>query len=200
MILKQETSLSGNVGYYSISHGIPKGVYSEDQLDLLKKQNPKINVEKFMLDKDPSPVMKNKIVEVGKKELLNIVFETGGTPFKMMAIGDGGFNYATSSKIFPKNSDAALRSPIGQPKEITSFSAVTGDTITGFVKVLASTFFSEDYTESDFKSQNQVDFFVNEVGITTPNGILYSLLSFNNYPFDPKNQQALTIQWFIRSL
>lgn len=187
-------------GGFTITPGIPQGVYTEAELSDLQAKNPEKDLAKY-INATCGPLLKNRIVTVGKQELLNVAFETGGgVVFNFMAVGDGGYDFGLDARKFPQNSDTALFHQVGNAQEILSFGAVTGDPIVGFTKVLSSTFFSEDYAESDFLTQNQDDFFLNEVSVQTENAVMFSHITFPNFPFNPADQLALTIQWYIRIL
>lgn len=189
--------------HVTIYEGIPEHLYSDAEIALLKERNPNVDVESF-IGKRKKVEEKNLVVDVGKQAALNMLFrqpDISGIEslcFCRLGLGDGGYDFATDTRLFPELSDSSLGSAVGNPILITSFQPVAGDTLSGFTKVIAATFFSTNYQPGDFSVQNQQDFFVNESAIFNQNDEMFCRLSFANYPFDPVDNLALTVNWSIK--
>jgi len=193
--VKEKLELEGRV---EIFEGIPRDIYSLQELDRLQFLNPDVDVEEYVVPKKILVSEGNRIVNSGKENLLNHAFEGNGDFLDFMAIGDGGYDFAVEKKLFPSVVDSSLGHILGSANEINAFDPTTGDAILGFTKSMSSTFFSETKNTTDFKSENRVDFFVNEMGILTSGGSLFSRVTFNNIPFRPSDLIALTITWYIK--
>ena len=200
MIVKESFEFEGRL---SVFKGIPEGLYTEEELKKLALKNPGVNIGDYLSSEKPHNT-KNVILDLGKKTALNMLFRQLDGPgvvspsFSDMAIGDGGYDFGALSKKFPKPTDGALNSIVASPIAITSFQGVAGDTLSGFTKLIAATFFSVNYNHSDYSIQNQTDYYINEAGILDRNGNYFNKVSFNNFPFDPLDNIAMTINWEIR--
>jgi hypothetical protein len=197
----EKISFDGRVTIYN---SIPKYLYSEEQLDRLQRSNPGINVRSFVDDPTKMVKSKNMVLDAGKKEILDMAFRQPDIPgveslcFGRIAIGDGGYDFASGTRLYPELTNTSLAHQVGNPILITSFQPVAGDSINGWTKVIAATFFGTNYGPSDFQFQNQTDFYVNETAILDQNDVPFCRLTFNNFPFDPVDNLALTINWHIK--
>lgn len=183
-------------GRIVLYNGIPAGLYSIERFEALKTMFPKVDVDRFVVPPEVLDLAKNTVTLSGLKALSNTAFDPAvAKPLGYMAVGDGAYNFTTNSRISQKSSNEALYHQVGGLQTILSFAQPTGTVLSGVRKEMSMTFFSENLQATDFVSNNQSEFFINEYGIFNTDGVLYAHITRTNQPFDPLDQVALTVTW-----
>jgi len=198
----EEISLFGHVKVYS---GIPRHSYNEDQYNLFPEEC--LKQEVVLLSETD-----NMVVNMGKTELLKGVFRppfrSGDiiNPFVVgwMAIGDGGYDFASESRLRVTRLDTDLGNKVDM-KSIgnSSYSfPLTQNQTSGSVEI-STTFYSEDAGTKEgfsFLSANPSKF-INEAGLFTKYGDDYKLFARitlpDNLSFEPRAGFAITFNWLV---
>ena len=194
MKTKDSFNITGHVKIYS---GIPKGIYSEEKY--LSFPEKYCLIEPKLLYDDH-----NLITAHGKESLLHqtireLTIATSPMTVNYMAVGDGGYDFANSSKLYPASSDLDLTNLL-QRIQITSFVEQDPSSSGAFSTIMATTFFSSGSSEEDFSSSN-IGHYINEAGLywkdDSDDYHLFARITTKNYPFDPAMDFAITYNWSI---
>ena len=208
-IVAEDIKIEGHVTAYK---GIPQSLvckHGEKYLRSLKRNNPGVDVAKFIKEDDIHERHSNLVLTAGKTLVLERL-GGGSNYFQHVVVGDGAFTFnaggtVASGPVYPVLGDTDLKNPLaGRPFD--TIEDAIGNMDQGFERHILTTFFSnQDVNQTSPWTANNDNRVINEIGLAaTESGGNYSnylaYFVMNNYNFSPAEPLAITFEWIIRVL